>query len=217
MSKKPEPWKLADKAIQQLNRQAIRRLSETKQQLLIDGFDELNVIRRVNSLYQLLGRDNRRKYRELYIARYLEVIAYIGTIDKPSEDTLDELAEMYLTGLLSNPNELTHYAYDTEVLRKRDKCAEAANAVPGKTQKQIQMDKHLKYWAAQTGFYADFVSEGANIQALKDSGVKQVIWYELNDDKTCSPCKKRNGEIYDIDKIPPKIHPRCRGWVEKYR
>lgn len=42
---------------------------------------------------------------------------------------------------------------------------------------------------------------------------KWKIWKTMIDFKTCLICRKRNGKIYDIDKIVdpfPPIHPHCR-------
>lgn len=173
-------------------------------------------------MYDGMDTDNRRKFRELYCARYIEVFAYLVAETKlkksvPDEDTVDELAEMYITGLLSEPNETTHYTYDTEVYRKRDRAVEAINSVNGKVLKQIEMDKYLRQWSAMTGWYLDFTSQGAEVQAFKDVGIKRVQRHEILDNKTCKTCADADGEIYDIDKVPPLPHLRCRRWFTAAR
>ena len=178
-------------------------------------FDELNVVSEVDSLYKALDSDNRKKFKELWMARYIEMMLFLKSEPIPSDDIIDEMAEMYLSGLLSEPNEVTHYTYDTEVYRKRDRAKEAINSVNGKVLKQIEMDKHLKYWNRQTVFYADLVSDDANIAALKDAGVKHVEWVTQKDEKVCGICRGRNGEIYAIDKIPVKPHPNCRCYFRR--
>lgn len=145
--------------------------------------------------------------------RYLEVLGPLMANNKtPVEDEIEALAEMYVAGLLTEPNEVTHYAYDAEVLRKRDRLAEAINAVDGKSSKKTEMDKGLRYWSAMTGYYADFVSQGAELESLKSAGVEQVQRHEMDDAKTCRPCREADGKIYDIDKIPPLPHLHCRRW-----
>lgn len=203
-----QPYRLADQTIKRLNRLALRALDETKHRLTVLKFDELNVFREVDALYQTLDENNRKQFKKLFIERYLEVY-------DDDEDTIDELAEMFFAGLLSEPNENTHYAYDAEVLRKRDRAKEAIASVPTKTQKQLELDKALRQWSQMTAWYVDFTSQGAEIQALKDSGVKRVQRHEMEDGKTCSVCKALDGEIYDIDKIPTLPHLRCRRWFTK--
>lgn len=165
-------------------------------------------------MYDGMAADNRTKFKELFKARYIEMLLYLLAEESlmPTEDTIDDLAEMHIAELLSEPNEVTHYTYDTEVYRKRDRAKEAINSVNGKVLKQIEMDKHLRYWSAMTGWYLDFVSQDAEIQAFKDAGIERVQRHEMDDDKVCAACRKADGDIYDIDKIPPLPHPRCRRW-----
>lgn len=210
----PDPYRFADKAISQLNAAALRLKNQTKQRLLTLGFDELNVLKKADALYANLDKNNRKKFVELFIARYTEVMAYaLGReITADEEDEVDELAELYITGLLDEPNYTTKYTYSTEVLRKRDRAKEAMLSVPTKVQKQIQLDKHIRFFQQMTAWYADFASQGAEIEAYKTAGVERVQRHEHDDEKTCSACRAADGEIYDIDKIPPIPHLRCRRW-----
>lgn len=172
----------------------------------------MNVVKRVTALYKVMERDNRKQYSALFIARYIEVLMALEA-KAPDEDALDELAGLYITGLLSEPSEVTKYAYDAEVYRKRDRAIEAVNAVPGSVPKQLELNKHIKYWYAQTGYYADIICEGANREALKAAGVKRVVWHTEDDDKVCGLCNALEGEVFDIDKIPVAPHPHCRCYV----
>lgn len=192
------------------------RLEQTKQRLLVSGFDELNVLKEIDKLYDILDRNNRRVFKDLYTERYIEVYLFIsglGKLPRGKEDEIDDLVDMQLAGLLSEPNEVTHYAYDTEVFRKRDRAKEAIGAVPTKAQKQLEMEKALRYWAQQTGFYVDIVSDDAAMQAMIDGGVKHVKWNDQDDRKVCFECHDRDGVIYPINKVPAKPHPRCRCYL----
>lgn len=209
---------MADKTAAILNRQAIETTTKAKQRLSVLKFDELNVGKEIDALYSWLDKNNRRKFKELYIARYIELWLFLKRrprFPKDREDIVDELAEMYITGLLSEPNEVLHYVYETEVLRKRDRAKEAVLSVPTKVQKQIELDKALRFWAQMSAWYADFTSQGAEIQVFKDCGIKYVQRHEQGDDKVCHECRKADGEICEIDKIPELPHPRCRRWFTK--
>ena len=205
-----QPYKIADAAIKQINKYALRRADKAKQKLIVLGFDELNVLNQTDALYADLDAYTRKKYIELFIARYLEMLAYLE-VKAPDDDTVDELAEIHIARLLDEPNDTTHYTYSTEILRKRDRAKEAILSVPTKAQKQLMLDKHLRYYLQSAGWYADFTSQDAEIAALKDAGVERVHRHEKNDEKTCAACRAADGEIYDIDKIPPS-HPHCRRW-----
>lgn len=209
-----EPYKFADAAIRQINRYALRIADKTKSKLTILGFDELNVLKLTDALYADLNVYTRLKYMDLYIKRYLEVLASLG-VEKPDDDTIDELVEMFMTGFLDKPNPVTNYAYSTESLRKRDRAKEAILSLQTKSAKQLMLVKHLRYYLQMAQWYADFASQDAEIQALKDAGVKRVKRHEMEDEKTCPVCKAADGEIYDIDKIPPLPHPRCRRWFTR--
>lgn len=170
----------------------------------------MNVMQDIDNLYEELDKNNRKKFKELWRARCREVLRWLD------EDEIDELLEMHLAGLLDEPNSVTHYAYTTEVLRKRDRAKEAALSVPTKAQKQIEIDKHLRYWLQMTGWYLDFVSQDAEIAAFEAAGIKKVQRHERDDEKTCAVCREADGQVYEVTKIPPLPHLRCRRWFTPY-
>lgn len=167
----------------------------------------------MKKLYEDLDHDCRKAFRILYADRYGELWMYLNG-KEPEEDELDELLELYLANLLEKPNDVTHYTWDTEVIRKRDRAAEAILSSPSKLQKQLEIDKAVRIWMQMAGWYMDFVSQDAEIQVYIKAGVKKVRRYEMNDTKVCDVCRKADGEIYDINKIPPLPHLRCRRWFE---
>lgn len=196
-----------------LNRKAVVLVERTKDAIRTLKFDELGVIQTITSLYMELDNMNREAFKELYKKRYIQV--YFRKRKRYPEDILDELADMYLAGLLSEPNETTKYIYETEVLRKRDRAIENVNATINSADKEKELDKALRYWSMQTGFYTDIVCEDANKQALADCGVKKVRWLTEDDFKVCEICEDLDGEIFTINNVPSPPHPRCRCHVEE--
>ena len=196
-----------------MNRKAIKLVEQIKDELRTVKFDELEVIQAITTLYMKLDNMNRESFKELYISRYAQV--YFRKRKRYPEDTIYEMAEMYLIELLAYPNETTKYIYETETLRKRDRAIENINATKNNADKEKEIDKALRYWAMQTGYYADIVCEDANIQALKDNDVKQVMWFSENDFKVCAVCEDLDGEIFTINNIPSPPHPHCRCHVEE--
>lgn len=210
----PPPYRKADAAQATLIKKARKRLDDEKRRLNLFGFDELNVLRETDALYDGLFQDAQAQFRSLYIERYIEVLEWLEK-PKPLESFLTELVELWLIGFLKEPNAVLHYAYDTESIRKRERTIEAVNSVPTKIQKQVFLDKNVRYYIQMASWYADLASQDAELQALKDAGVKRVKWNIYGDNHVCSPCYDRNGNIYDIDKVPLRIHPRCRCFLTK--
>lgn len=201
-----KPYEQADKAIIRLNRRAIRRFNAGRQKLSVLKFDELSVLREIRAIYEDLDKDNRREFLDLFLRRYKEV-----NVDY--EDTLEEIAEMYLANLLESPHPLTHYVYETEVLRKRDRTEEAVNSVEGARDKRFEMEKGLRFWSQMTAWYVDAVSDGATLEAFKAMGIRYVQWHTAPDDRVCADCHAIDGEVFDIDNIPDKPHLNCRCYL----
>ena len=88
----PKPYELADRAIEQLNKQAVSLVQKAKRRLLIDGFDELNVMRQIDKLYENLDRNNRKRFRELFVLAYTEMYLFaVGRktlTDKEEDDKI---------------------------------------------------------------------------------------------------------------------------------
>lgn len=212
--KMPPPYRKADAAQAALIKKARKRLDDEKRRLNIFGFDELNVLRETDALYDGLFQDAQAQFRSLYIERYLEVLEWLEK-PKPLDSFLTELVELWLIGFLKEPNENTNYAFDSEFVRKRDRAKEAVNSVPTKTQKQLQLEKAVRIALQQDSWYTDMASQSAELQAYKDAGVKRVRWNIYGDDKVCAKCESMNGNVYDIDKVPKQSHLRCRCFLTK--
>lgn len=195
-----------------MNRKALKKLNKLKSNLSLLDFDEVNVINGLKSLYGWMDDEIRKLLRALYCERYTELYMWV-TGNKPSEDMLDELVDMYLAGMLEEPNELTHYVFENESVRKRDRAIEDTESEPTRIQKQLRMEKHLRYWLQMAAWYTDMVSQDAEYQAMKDVGAVKVKWNIYGDDKVCRRCSDLDGEIFLIDKVPPRPHLNCRCWL----
>jgi len=209
----PEPYRLADRAILNLNRATVRLFDRARRKAGQLKFDELNVYRTVTELYDDLMETDRRQFLSLWAMRYTEVCGFLDGKETYREDTVDEMAELYITRLLSTPNPLTKYAWETESLRKRDRAIESVLAADGRASKNLEFDRAMRYWSQQTGFYIDIVSDEAALQAMKDRGVKRVRWVTSRDEKVCRECNELDGQVFDIDEAAEKPHVRCRCWL----
>ena len=194
-----------------ISRSILKKKNNLKRHVKTLEFDE------INSFYQEIEDECRQEFIALYVARYEEVWYWLKG-EKPKEDRIDELAELYVARIWNTPHEATHYAFDSEFKRKRDRAYEAIQSVPTGAQKQLEVDKAARFMTQQIGWYADFSSQAAEEKALTDAGVKKVRWMIYGDDRVCDVCLSMAGNVYDIDKVPDRPHLRCRCYlVPAYR
>ncbi len=192
---------MADKTIELLNRKAIKRFEQARLQASVLGFDELNVIKTVKSLYADLAADNQQAFLDL--AQYAYWHAKPHGREEPDIE--------WLLALLDSYDPVTLYVYEHEVERKRDRTTEAINSTKAKAQ---EYRKGLSYWAQMTAHYADEANDKAIIKSFRDAGVKKARWRTQEDEKVCEECGPRDGKVFLIDRIPPKPHWGCRCWLE---
>lgn len=198
-----DPYYLSDRAIELLNKKAIRRFNEAERKVALLDFDELMVVRVLRTLYDELERDNREVFLDLARASYEESLSEL----EDSEE-IEEITEFWLLDFLDDYNPVTKYVYSKEVPRKRDRTEEAINS---STNKAREFKRGLMYWSQMTTQYCLDVSDAARMKAFKDNGVERLIWKTQKDGNVCDECASRDGKIYPIDAVPPKAHygDRC--------
>lgn len=54
----------------------------------------------------------------------------------------------------------------------------------------------------------------ASVERYKESGVKKIRWVTAHDERVCPHCGAMEGKIFDIDKVPHIMHPRCHCSVD---
>lgn len=234
-------YDLADKAIALLNKKAIKRFEEVRRKAALLNFDELNVIQICKELYQSLAEDNLQAFTDLAIMVYEDATdiakaakkekdeaeeedewetaedlwllrkARFGTGKKPFDTSKPAVRKWINQKVLGKPNDITHYTYNNEVDRKRERTTEAVNS---STDKKKEFHRGLVYWSQMSSEYADIVTDEATLEAFRDSGVKKVRWVTEQDDRVCKVCGPRDGKVYPIDKVPPQPHWGCRCRLE---
>ena len=212
----PKPYRLADRAILQLNRTTANGFERVRQKLKKRSYSNGDVFSELNALFAELIRENLKKFRELYRARYFEILDYFGEKHPVGRD-FDESIDEWLSMILSEPSDVTHYTYDAEVLRKRDRAIESINSMTARSEKEYELDKAMRLWTQQTGFYIDIISDDAALRAMKSvkgDKVDRVMWMTKHDPRVCKKCRALDGHIFDIENVPPKQHPRCRCWLK---
>lgn len=169
--------------------------------------DELNIIPiSVSELYDDLEELNRKAFEN--IAKH-----YYGTG-----------FDMWLEKFLDTPNETIKYAYTTETLRKRARLEEALIAVERQhtqTAAHIkqgtptqEIERAMKAWVQMSGWFAVEVTDEAVKTLWKQNSVKRVRWRIADEPNVCGICIGLDGQIFALDKVPPKPHPNCRCYLE---
>ena len=102
------PYDLTDKAIDLLNRRAVKRFEDAKDEAALAKFDELNVLEVTRTLYDQLRKDNQDVFLELAQERYQEA--------EPHGKEPPDLA--WLLALLAGYNAVTKVIYDNDADRK---------------------------------------------------------------------------------------------------
>ncbi len=187
-------YEYTDVIIRYLNKRFIEIFHRMK---AVISMDELNILQSSRLIYDELLKVSEDKLLEL-------AIYYYTTTAKNQKTKIDR---DWLYVILESYDPITKYVFIHEVERKRARFAES---VVASLNKSGEIDTALRYWSAMIAQYAIEITDEAIKQAYIDDGVLQVMWVSTLDDRRCKECEKREGVIYDIDKVPPKPHIGCR-------
>lgn len=199
---------LADKAIKDMNRRNMRAFDGLKTL----KFDELNVLRTVRKVYDDSVRIAKRRYQQIAEDAYLEALVLAGMERKKAEELAENsITDDWVLDMLEEYDALTLYSFVNEVERKKQRTAEAILAAQDKV---AEVDKALKLWTLQVSQYAENSVFYATVDGYQKAGIKKVKWVSEKDSKVCNTCNELDGKIFDIDKVPPIPHWRCRCILE---
>lgn len=197
-------YKAADRAIKDMNHRNLRAFDRLKTL----KFDDLNVMRLITKVYDDAVQLAKRRYLQIALDAYIAALILAGVGPEEAEDRAeDSITEDWVLDMLEDYDEVTLYRFTTETDRKKERLVEALIASHNKGE---EIDRALRQWTQQITQYADNTVIRATLQGYVDAGVKRVRWTAEDDERVCRTCEKRDGKIYDIDKVPPAPHWRCR-------
>lgn len=198
-----ELYDYTDARIKRLNRQFLRLFQKVR----LLNFDELNALNDIKAVYRKADRFAKAAYLDIAVEAYAFGLAKAERAGfRPRRRR--EIDRDWVLDFLEEEDFVTLYRYAPELTRKRDRLVEAL-AMTSKPNREI--DKALKYLIMQTTHYADKATAEAELQAMKDAGVKKVMWLTERDDRVCDICYPLDGKVFDIDKTPPiPQHYNCR-------
>ena len=202
-----------DRAIQTMNREAVREFGRMKGA----KWDELNVIREVREAYDRMAKKARRHYFEVATEAYILGALLAGVSNAQAHRKADDaIFTDWLDGILDDPDPVTGYRFTTETKRKAERLAEAILAAGAATAggtglgRNATIEKATRDWSRMAGQYAINMTDYAMVQAYQDAGVDTVMWITKEDERVCEECGPLHGKVFRIDEAPPKLHWGCR-------
>lgn len=197
----------ADQAIKEMNRQNLKAFNKLK----LAKWDELNVIRQVNTTYEESTRRAIRKYYEIAVEAYIVAMYQMKMDRKRATEMADETIDLtWVYEFLEDVDPVTLYEFFSERDRKKQRLIEALTAT---NNRNAEIDKALRYWTRQVAQYADNSVFYARLQAFRDAGVEKVMWNTQRDERVCEECGPMDGEIFNIENVPNPPHWGCRCWL----
>ena len=197
----------ADRAIKSMNRENLKAFGRLK----LAKRDEINVIRAVGTVYDESAALARKRYLEIAKDAYVRAMVEAGKSRKEAErDAWEDITMLWLLGLLEDVDPVMMYSFATETERKKQRLIEALSVAENKSQ---EIDRALRAWTVQVAQFADNAVYRARIDAFRAAGIESVMWVTQEDNRVCRDCDELNGQIFQIDEIPPPQHPHCRCYV----
>lgn len=194
--------------------------------LSVMSFDELNVVRVKKETKSMFGRlldFNLKEYRKIVDESRLYALSLLTEDQRKKAEKVTADAnwrESFIDYWLTTYNWVTGYLYKREAERKRLRLAEeisTAREFHDRKRYATSLSKSANLWFTQSGQYAIDLEDKTCLHVWKKAGVKKVQWLAEDDHKTCSVCRKLDGQVFDIDKVPHKAHYNCRCVVVPYK
>lgn len=214
-----EYYEAADRAIKRMDRDNLKAFTQLK----ATDFEKASVVRTILGLYRKQKRKARKEYLRIGLEAYL--LGLIFTEEDIPEREAQKMADKAITGewidsVLDETDFVTLYRFNNEAERKAQRLIEGLAAASddeytenagraARITRNDLIDQALRQWTKQLAQYAINVTDYAMIQAYEDAGIEEAEWQDAGDQKVCSECHSRNGQVYRLDEIPPK-HQNCR-------
>ena len=176
-------------------------------------FDELHIVgikKHISKLYKNVYRTIKKEFVAILNPLYQEI--YDEAASLGFDGDMEDLDEAWIEEFFDEYNPVTKYVFSNEMGRKQSRLFEALVA----TRDTTNANKIQSYKTAenllnrQVKQYAIELEDSVAMVVYKAVGVKKVKWVAENDHKTCGECREMDGEIFNIQDAPPKLHHNCR-------
>lgn len=197
-------YQSCDRAIRAMDRENVEAFGRMK----MAKWDELHIIRTVVSVYTQSAKRARKRYFGVAWDAYMIGLLLCDIPDAKAQQMVKKAITLtWVDDVLERVDPVTQFRFDRETERKAYRLAETLEVT---TERQKAVDKALRDWSRQLGQYAINFTDYAIIKAFADAGIKRVMWMTQRDERVCSECSDLNGQIFEIDHVPPKPHWGCR-------
>lgn len=175
-------------------------------------FDELNIVgvkKHVHKLYKTIYETVKQEFlkivNEIYQIIYDEAVSmgFDGDIRNIDDAWVEEFFNLY--------NPVTKYVFSNEIDRKESRLFEALVSNELERLKSYAYAERLI--TSQIEQYAIDLEDAIAKVVYEDTNVKKVMWNSEDDHKTCGVCSELDGQIFDLEDVPPKQHYNCRCWI----
>lgn len=189
-----------------------QKIKDEFNRLGVMGYDELNVVRVRQYTKEMYDRMSKMAEQEFY---EMALFAYRQTFkDADRQDEEDDLDDGYIYyEVLNRYNPVTGYKFKSETERKMMRLNEqilTAKEYNDRNMFNESLKRGASLWWTQIAEFGIFSCDQASKSALDEMHIKRVQWVAEHDEKTCSTCMDRDGQIYLLADVPPKVHYNCR-------
>lgn len=202
---------MADEAAAKITKKIRREFRHNRLAL----FDELNVPQTRKHIKKL--------YRDVYKHIKQEFFAVVEPITREIyeealalgfDGDIRDLDMAWVEEFFDEFNPVTKYVFSNELERKESRLFESLVASASeKTQSYATAERLI---VGQIKQYAVELEDKIAKVVYEDTGVEKVIWVSEHDHRRCDVCEELDGEVYDLDKAPPKQHWQCRCYLMPY-
>lgn len=214
-------YEQTDKSLTQIK----QVITKAYKHLIHLAFDEITAVtagKIARKIYVVFLKENKKQYKkiaddalEYAFAFYEELQKEYGKDIPYDEKKIREkiTADKAVQAVLTEYNPVTGYLYEREAERKEARLTEGMIAGKKNNDRDFYrktVETNTNLWYTQSKQYAEDVADNTVIMVWKEIGVKKIRWVTAGDEKVCNECRPLDGKIFDIDKVPPKPHYRCR-------
>ena len=182
----------SDRQIARLVERTVDAFANCKLLIRSTFYDSRKTVAYARKLYGKLWRDCKR------------------TLLRIGKHYWSECDDEWLYLFLTDYDPVFKVVYENEQDRKRARFVEGVLASDTITSKKEFIDRAMRVWLRMVQEMGVEVTDRAMIDKYKEDGVKKVMWVTAEDDRVCLECDELNGEIFPINKVPPKPHINCR-------
>ena len=169
----------------------------------------LQTKKHVDKLYKNIFKIIKNEFLAILNPIYAEI--YDEAVALGFDGDVRDLDEGWIEDFFDEYNPVTKYVFRNEIDRKKSRLFESLVASESERHKSYKTAENLII--RQTKQYAVDLEDAIAKVVYEDIGVEKVVWNAEIDHKTCGVCAELDGQIFDLNSVPPKQHINCRCWI----